>query len=131
MAERELLPEPANGRLVLLTWDRDSGSGREVLVRDDNSAAPDDPHRWHVPNSDDAWLSWEGLHAEGDVEELVPRSEVDRLIAEARRDAGVLPLGIHLKEPGGWCRTHSIQHSETEWARIHDQLADEEVGSGG
>lgn len=66
-------------------------------------------------------------HARADVEALL--AAVDRLAAELKA-AQVVPLGEHLKEPGGWCRTHSIQHSEPEWARIHDQLTEEDRHAG-
>lgn len=64
-------------------------------------------------------------HARQDIPDLL--AEIDRLQAELKA-AQVIPLGDHLKEPGGWCRTHSIHHSEVEWARIHDQLQREEEG---
>lgn len=125
MAERDLPPELPNGTYVILTWVGDSGAEhRDVVVREDVHCDPGDPHRWYLA-AWDRWLDWAGLHAEGDVEEVVPRSEVDRLVEQARREASVTPLGTHLKEPGGYCATCGHEHSTTEWARIHDQLTEE------
>jgi hypothetical protein len=119
----ELMPEPPAPALVLIG----SEDNETVYLRDDRGLKPDDLHRWFPLLGDDEGeaRTWVWL-AEREPVELVRRPDADRLVADARREAGITPLGEHLKEPGGWCRTHSIQHSEVEWARIHDQLAEED-----
>lgn len=118
----ELMPELPDGTYVILTWRGDSGTTyRDVAVREDMYCDADDQHRWHLA-AWDRWLDWAELHAEGDVEELVPRSEVDAAVKAAQ----VVPLGEHLMEPSGYCRTCGIVHAHTEWARIHDRLTEEE-----
>lgn len=52
-----------------------------------------------------------------DVADRPTRDEVEAAVAAAQ----VTPVGTHLMEPGGWCRTCGGAHSHTEWARLHDQ----------
>lgn len=57
------------------------------------------------------------------LDELYTQAELDAAVEQARREASVVPVGEHLMEPGGHCRTCGHGHSNTEWARIHDAEA--------
>jgi len=132
------IPEPPTG--AAWYWPpRDKREAPIVAVRDDQAAAmhgrPE--RRWllAMPASRAGVVSdtWQGLldaiAAEGvTLDEailLLPPTEVEAAVARAQ----LVPVGAHLKELGGWCRTCSVHHSETEWARIHDQVQ-REAGDG-
>lgn len=53
---------------------------------------------------------------------------VDRLVEQARAEAGLRVLGDHVVA-GDYCITCTSHHSTTELARLEDQLA-EEVSDG-
>lgn len=87
------------------------GESRDVVVREDRDDRPGETSRWRTVGASD-WMDWAGLHAEGQVEELVPRSEVDRLVAQAVADGGYEDIGDHRIALGtGWCVLHG-EHYE-------------------
>ena len=115
-----------------------------VYVRSDDPD-PEEPHRWYaVLGYETDPVTWhevcqvrredpetgEERWVPRPVEELVPRAEVDRLVAEAVARVGARPVGRHLRETGGYCGHCGSQHSPTEWARLEDRLDEEEVFGG-
>lgn len=106
-----------------------------VYVRHD-AAEDADPRRWWPLVGDDAYpVTWgEVAHVQvagpdgtrwepQTVTRVYTQADVDAAVEAARRDAQVVPVGEHLMEPGGHCRTCGHRHSNTEWARIHDAEA--------
>lgn len=125
--------EPPDGAMVLLG----EPPLQVVLVRDDVSA--NDSARWFPPlDQGHEPARWDDLISSDpdvDVPEVVPhgvdRSVVVRLYTQTDLDlavaqATVTPVGEHLMEPSGWCRTCGVQHSHVEWARLHDRLEEEQ-----
>lgn len=128
MAELSQIPEPPEGTIVL------SGEAgeEEVFRRSDPLGEPDPWRWWPLRGGDGEPVTWGhvcnteyiGLHESRyeprPVEELVRRSEVDRLVAEA----GLRVVGDHIVA-GNYCITCTSHHSTTELARLEDQLAEE------
>lgn len=141
MAEQVTIPEPPDQHG--LYW-RATGTGEYpvVMIRDDRLATEwewtDGPEaRWFEANSDGEPMTFADMceHSDGEgypmseAVVLVPQPEVDRLVAEARRAAGLTFVGDHPVEPGGYCRRCGSKHSPEELARIEDRL-DEGAGRG-
>jgi hypothetical protein len=126
----DLIPEPPDSALVLV-----GGEDNEtVYLRDDRGLQPDDSHRWFPLLGDDEGeaRTWDWL-AEREPVRLYRQAEVDRLVSQARRfglNQAVRPIGEHLVESQGYCRTCGSHHSPEEIARLEDRLAEEREGAG-
>lgn len=121
----DLMPEPADTALVMIGGE----DNESVYLRDDRGLQPDDRHRWYplLGDAEGEVRTWEWLAVREPVE-LVRRPDVDRAVAEARRfglNQAVRPIGEHLVETQGYCRTCTSYHSEPEIARLEDRLAEE------
>lgn len=126
------IPEPSDGRA--LYWAA-TGTGEfpVVMVRDDTLRrewTTDPEARWFEANSGGEPMTWDEMCEHSDREgyplaeavRMVPEAEVARAAAAA----GITPVGEHLMELGGYCRTHGVRHSPEEIARAEDRLAKEE-----
>lgn len=128
-------PEPESGYVLA-----GEPATEQVYVRSDSDLSPGDVCRWYeVCGHDVAGLPWIDVVAPHmadpatgvetrrmrPVTQLYTQDQLDAAVAAAQ----VTPVGGHLKEPGGYCRTCGHAHSHTEWARLHDQ-ATEEDGDG-
>jgi hypothetical protein len=145
-----LVPEPPDGATVLLgdppvqvavvRDDHSTSASRDQRPHDDISYGwdwsniPEDAHWWLVHEEFAPPFTWAELTGDEDPARLdyllvgLNRKAVTRLFTAADLDAAVraarlTPVGEHLMEPSGYCRTCGIVHSNTEWARLHDQLA--------
>lgn len=118
-------PEPQEQAALVMV----GPDGEErVYIRDDRGLDLGDDERWWLVDGTKQVVGyrWSEVVAYGNLIRLSRPEEVARAVAGAQ----LMPLGTHLKEPGGWCRSCSNHHAETEWARIHDQaLKDLEVGA--
>lgn len=124
MVDQVTFPEPADGHA--LYWAA-TGTGEYpvVMVRDDalrREWTTDPEARWFEANSAGEPMTW-GEMCEHSAGEGYPMSEAGVLGPVPER------VGDHLREPGGYCRTHGEVHAETEWTRIADRAAG--GGSGG
>lgn len=121
MPEQTPIPELPDRAIVMVGRDGEE----RVYLRDDRGLEVGDDCQWWLVDGTQPVVGyrWSEVEAYGNVVRLFRPEEVAQAVAEAQ----LVPLGTHLKEPGGWCRSCSIQHSEPEWARIHDQLAEEDA----
>lgn len=126
----ELTAEPRELDAIVLAGEHPD----EVVYARHDAQEPEDPRRWWPLTGAQAEpVTWgEVVHVQvagpdgagwraRPVVRLYRQADVDTAV----RAAQVVPLGTHLMEPGGYCRTCGIVHAHTEWARIHDQLMGE------
>lgn len=145
MADLTPIPEPPDGT----SWLIGEPPVQAYVVRDDASASAvrdQDPYRsvaddarWFPADSENdgpyVWSEITGPYVGHEdmpigidgtkVARLFTQAEVHRLAAEAKATAGLTPVGEHLIEPGGYCRSCGVKHSPEEIARAEDRLAEE------
>lgn len=131
MADQTLIPEPPDSAWIVVGDDP-----LVLLVRDDYSAREggcEPGHHWFYGHDGmKPPLSWAQLTGPQPVDGWpgADRSVVQRVYTQAEVEARVAkarltPVGEHLIEPGGYCRTHGVKHSPQEIARAEDRLAEE------
>lgn len=122
------MPEPPDGAWVVVGED-----SLVLLVRDDYSAREagyEAPYRWFYGHDDvEPPLSW--AQVTGAIQRVYTQAELDTAVAQARAEAGIIPVGEHLIEAGGYCRTCGVLHSTVEVARLEDRLVAEGGQAGG
>jgi hypothetical protein len=129
------MPEPPDAAWVVVGDDP-----YVLLIRDDHSAHeggnPPGHHWFLAHDGSEPPLSWGQLTGPQPVsrwlgadrsviQRVYAQAELDEAVALARRKAQITPVGEHLIEPRGYCRTCGVRHSTVEIARLEDRLAAE------
>lgn len=133
MAYDHIIPEPGDGTRLEFEY----GTDLYAVWRDDESSRA---AGWRTGAGGETWClygesvprTWDWLRAEfGDevlanAQRLYTQDELD----QARAEAGIIPVGEHLIEPGGYCRSCTSHHSTVEIARLEDRLAEDGASDG-